>query len=156
MSTAPKNDRTLAATEAQALVIAGGTGALGTLDRQSGTPYVSLVTVACTPDGAPVLLLSGLAMHTRNLIADSRASLLYSAGRGADDPLTLARVTLLGTLERTSDAAARAAYLLRHPQASDYADFGDFAFYLLKIERAHFIGGFGRIVELSRSDFAGA
>lgn len=155
MSTAPKFDRAQAATDARTLIIAGGTASLATLDRQSGTPYVSLVTVAARPLFAPVLLLSGLAMHTRNLIADPRASLLYSAGLGAADPLTLARVTVLGRLGKTDDDEARAAYLARHPQASEYADFGDFDFYALNIERAHFIGGFGRIVELSPSDLAG-
>lgn len=156
MSTAPKIDRAQAAIDAVNLVEAGGNAALATLDRQSGTPYVSLVTVAISPDRAPILLLSGLAMHTRNLIADQRASLLFSAGLGAANPLTLARVTLLGRIERSDNQIVRDAYLKRHPQASDYAGFGDFAVYLMNVERAHFIGGFGRIVELSKFDLDGA
>ncbi len=156
MSTTPKIDRKQAAIDAAALVAAGATAILGTLDRQSGIPYASLVTVAAGPDHAPVMLLSGLAMHTRNLIADPRASLLFSADFGAADPLTLARVTLLGSVAPTADAAARSNFLTRHPAAAAYADFGDFGFYRLKVERAHFIGGFGRIVELSGSDLLGS
>ena len=155
MSTGANSDRNQAATDAAALVAAGATAVLGTLDRQSGTPYASLVTVATGPDRAPLMLLSGLAMHTRNLIADPRASLLFSADFGAADPLTLPRVTLLGSLAPTANAAARSVFLARHPAAAAYADFGDFEFYRLKVERAHFIGGFGRIVELSASELLG-
>lgn len=156
MSTPPKIDRRQAAIDARALVAAGSTAALGSMEQKSATPYVSLVTVAMRPDGAPILLLSTLALHTRNLAANPRASLLFSADFGAADPLTNARVTLIGSLTATDDPAARAAYLARHPQAAQYADFGDFAFYAFDIERLHFVGGFGRIVDLSRADFAAA
>jgi len=94
--------------------------------------------------------------NTRNLTADPRASLLFSSDFGAADPLTLARVTLLGSVAPTADATARSNFLTRHPAAAAYADFGDFGFYRLKVERAHFIGGFGRIVELSGSDLLGS
>jgi heme iron utilization protein len=128
-------------------------GALATLDRAGpehpgGHPYASLVTVATTPQGRPIFLLSGLALHTQNLKADPRASLMIDATSLAGDPLAGGRVTLIGRIE-TAAPTSRARFLARHPAASQYADFGDFGFYELTVERAHFIGGFGRIVGLS-------
>lgn len=155
MSTAPKPESRQPRSSARRLIEKGSTAALATLDRATGAPYVSLVTVATMADRTPVMLLSGLALHTRNLLADARASLLFAESFAADDPLALERVTVFGTVQSTSEAAARDAYLARHPAAAAYADFGDFAMYALNVERAHFIGGFGRIVELSRNDLVG-
>jgi heme iron utilization protein len=143
-----------AANDARNLVRQALKAALATLDRGGagllgGTPYASLVTVATDPEGRPILLLSGLALHTQNLKADARASLLVDATGLAGDPLAGGRVTLLGRLEQTTAPNARLRFLNRHPVATQYADFGDFAFYQLNVERAHFIAGFGRIVSLS-------
>jgi putative heme iron utilization protein len=89
-------------------------------------------------------------------MADRRASLLIDGtgmGEGTSgDPLAGGRVTLIGHAEPTSSPTARARFLSRHPAAEGYASFPDFAFYALAIERAHFIGGFGRIVDLSPQD----
>lgn len=125
--------------------------ALGTLDRTSGHPYASLVTVATEMDGTPILLISRLALHTQNIAADARASLLFDASGADGDPLAGGRVTIVGRARTTSDASARRRFLARHPEAEMYADFPDFAFYELEVERALYIGGFGRIVPLERS-----
>jgi len=125
---------------------------LATVERGSGHPYASLVTVATEPDGSPVILISRLARHTQNLAADTRASLLLDATSSAGDPLAGGRVTIVGQFMPTASKTARARFLTRQPHAAGYADFPDFAFYALKPERAHFIGGFGRIVELAASD----
>jgi heme iron utilization protein len=147
-----------AAADARNLVRQALKGALATLDRggpdlqrgpPQGHPYASLVTVATDAEGRPLLLLSGLALHTQNLKADPRASLLIDATSLAGDPLAGGRVTVIGRLEQAHDLPARMRFLARHPAAVQYADFGDFAFYRLNVERAHFIGGFGRIVSLS-------
>ena len=125
---------------------------LATLDRTTGHPYASLVTLATEPDGTPLMLISRLALHTQNLLQDPRASLLCD-GTGADgDPLASGRVTLIGQAERTESTSARRRFLARHPKAALYADFPDFAFYAVRIERAHFIGGFGRIVDIAPPD----
>lgn len=127
-------------------------GALATLEAGTGLPYASLVTVAAEPDGTPLLLLSRLAVHTKNLLASPRASLLID-GTGADgDPLAGGRVTLVGTMRPASGATLRSRFLARHPGAEIYVDFPDFGFFALDCERAHFIGGFGRIVDLGRDD----
>ena len=126
-------------------------GALATVMPGSGDPYCSLVNVATAADGAPVLLLSRLAVHTRNLVADPRASLMLAESREGD-PLEGARVMLMGTVGVTDDARARRRYLDRHPDAALYADFADFAFYRLALNAGHLVAGFGRIVDLKPAD----
>lgn len=126
--------------------------ALGTLDPDSGAPHVSLVTVATLPDGAPVLLLSDLAVHTRNLKADPRVSLMVSEPVRPGDPLALARVTVAGTIARTEEPAALRRFLARHPDTGGYAAFKDFSVYRIAPEQAHLVAGFGRIVTLPAAD----
>ncbi len=136
---------------AKKLLREGRSGALATIMTGSDDPYCSLVNVATAPDGAPLLLLSTLAVHTKNILADPRASLMLDE-RKDRDPLEGARVMLMGTLVPTADANARAAYLRRHPNAEMFADFADFAFYRMTISRAHLVAGFGRIVDLTAQD----
>jgi putative heme iron utilization protein len=126
-------------------------GALATLMAGSGDPYCSLVNIATAPDGAPLLLLSRLALHTKNILADARASLMLDE-RKEGDPLQGARVMLMGTLTATADPRARAAYLRRQPEAESFADFADFAFYRMQVAAAHLVAGFGRIVDVSARD----
>lgn len=126
--------------------------ALATLEPQGGAPYASLVTLATAADGAPLMLLSRLAVHTQNLLKDPRASLLVDGTSAAGDPLAGGRVSLGGRIAVTADAHDRRRFLARHPEAAMYADFPDFAFYRFEIERAHYVGGFGRIVDLSARD----
>lgn len=141
-----------AAEAARTLVRQARKASLATLEKGTGLPYASLVTVATEPDGAPVLLVSRLAVHTQNLLADPRASLLFD-GSGADgDPLAGGRVTLIGRFEPTTSASARMRFLARQPGAAVYVDFADFGFLMLRPERAHYIGGFGRIVDLGAAD----
>lgn len=109
-------------------------------------PYASLVTVATTQDGSPILLLSGLSEHTRNIAADDRVSLLFDGSDGYANPQQGPRVTLLGRAHRTEDAACRVRFLARHPAAQLYAGFGDFGFWRIEMLRAHYVGGFARAV----------
>src|SRR5438445_11558914 len=116
-------------------------GALATLMAGSGDPYCSLVNVASYPDGSPVLLISRLAVHTKNILADPRVSLMLDERR-AGDPLEGARVMLLGTAHATGDPQARRRYLERQPEAKMFADFADFAFYRIALKGAHLVAGF--------------
>jgi putative heme iron utilization protein len=144
---------------ARTLLREGLSGALATVMPGSGDPYCSLVNVATDFDGAPLLLLSTLAIHTRNLLADSRVSLMLDE-RKDGDPLEGARVMLMGTAAPAGDARVRARYLARHPDAAMFAGFKDFAFYRMTVARAHLVAGFGRIVDLAPvdllTDIAGA
>ena len=140
-----------AALAAKKLLREGRSGALATLMPGAGDPYCSLVNVATESSGAPLLLLSSLALHTKNILADSRISLMLDE-RKAGDPLEGARVMLMGTAAATDDPAARTSYLRRHPEAEMFANFADFEFYRMEISRAHLVAGFGRIVDLSAPD----
>lgn len=140
-----------AAKAAKKLLREGLSGALATLMPGSGDPYCSLVNVATAHDGSPLLLISKLAIHTRNILADPRASLMLDE-RKPGDPLEGARVMLMGRVAATDDAKARARYLARHPEAEMFAGFADFAVYRMDIARAHLVAGFGRIVDLAAKD----
>ncbi|HZP21404.1 MAG TPA: DUF2470 domain-containing protein [Bauldia sp.] len=129
------------------------TGTLATL--RNGAPFASLVTVATTPSGEPILLLSKLAVHTKNLDADARAALLLVAPGGeGGDPLAGARLTLTGAVTGPdADPMLRRRFLARHPEAAGYAGFADFSFRRVVPEAAHLVAGFGRIVELAPAEF---
>src|ERR1043166_2308686 len=133
---------------AKTLMREGRSGALGTLMAGSGDPYCSLVNVATATDGSPLLLLSRLALHTRNILGDARVSLMLDERREGD-PLQGARVMLMGTAAATADPQARRRYLDRQPEAEMFASFGDFAFYRMTLKGAHLVAGFGRIVDLA-------
>ena len=132
---------------AKKLLREGRSGALATLMPQSGDPYCSLVNVATAADGAPLLLISTLAVHTKNLLNDARCSLMIDE-RKEGDPLEGGRVMLLGTAVTTDDPDVRRRYLERQPEAEVFVGFADFAFYKMQLKGAHLIAGFGRIVDL--------
>jgi hypothetical protein len=127
--------------------------ALGTL--MGGAPYVSLVLVAFDADGSPLLLLSRLAQHTKNLLADPRVSLLFDGTTGLEEPLTGPRLTVLGKVAPCSDPEALALYLARHPSAETYAGFSDFGLYKVTISRGHSVAGFGQIRWIEASALLG-
>ena len=126
-------------------------GALATLDPNDGVPFASLVTIATDVDGTPLLLLSRLSAHTRNLLQDPRCSLLFSAG-GKGDPLAHPRLTVTGRAEQTEDPRARARFLARHPKAKLYADFPDFGFFALAPSAGHLNGGFAKAATLTAAE----
>src|SRR5436189_5542516 len=107
---------------AKKLLREGRSGALATLMVGAGDPYCSLVNVATAADGAPLLLISQLAVHTKNILADPRVSLMLDE-RKEGDPLEGARVMLMGRAAATDDPAARRRYLARHPEAEMFAGF---------------------------------
>lgn len=115
-------------------------------------PYGSLVMTACDHAARPLLLISDLAEHTKNLGGDTRASLLFDGTAGLDSPLTGARVTVMGRLTRTEDAALTARYVARHPEAEMYLGFADFGLFEMTVERAHIVAGFGAIHWIDASD----
>ena len=126
-------------------------GALATIDPADGIPFASLVTIATDSDGTPLMLLSRLSAHTRNLIADPRCSLLFSAG-GKGDPLAHPRLTVTGRAERTTEERVRERFLARHPKAKLYADFPDFGFFRLAPIAGHLNGGFAKAASLTPAE----
>jgi putative heme iron utilization protein len=126
-------------------------GALATLMAEGGAPYCSLVNVASDVDGGPILLISRLAVHTRNILADARVSLMLDE-RAAGDPLEGARIMVAGRARGATEAELpnlRRRYLNAHPDAEVFADFPDFGFFRVRIEGVHLVAGFGRIVDLT-------
>ncbi len=140
------------AASARALMRRAFKGSLATIDRASNYPYVSLITLATDPSGAPVFLISKLARHTANLVSNDRASVLIDETGALADPLQGARLTLHGRAEPIADMTARRRFLARHPEAALYVDFPDFGFWRLRVEGAHYIGGFGRIFDFEPGD----
>jgi hypothetical protein len=125
---------------------------LGSLAQRDGGgpgsetfPFVSLVLPGRDGTGQPLLLLSDLSDHAKNLKRDPHASLLYDGTAGLAEPLTGARATLLGRVVLADDAENRRLYLAAQPSAQGYAGFGDFHLYRFEIREALLVAGFGRI-----------
>jgi heme iron utilization protein len=130
-------------------------GALASLMHGSGDPYCSLVNIASHCDGSPILLISRLALHTQNILGDSRISLMLDE-RAEGDPLEGARIMLAGRAEQANaadEAILRRRYLNAHPSAEAYVNFKDFSFFKVKPAAAHLVAGFGRIVDLKPEQF---
>lgn len=143
------------ASMARRLLRSSRQGALATLMTGTGAPYCSLVNVAPDVDGAPLLLISALALHTQNIVSDSRVSLMLDERR-AGDPLEGARIMLAGEARPAAADALpriRRRYLAYHPSAEDFVAFKDFAFYRIEPAGVHLVAGFGRIVDLAPSQF---
>jgi len=134
------------AERARTLVYLGRAGALSTLSvKHPGHPFGSLMPYALDEQGHPLCLISTLAMHTQNLQADRRASLLVTQHGWAGDPLAAGRVTLMGEVWRVPEAeraATRERYLARHPNAAYWVDFEDFSFHRLELTDVYYVGGF--------------
>lgn len=150
-------------TKAEHAAIAGGLirgrdrAVLATAFAEDGTPYGSLVSVACDADGAPLLFISDLSEHSKNLYRDPRAALLYAAPEEAGvDPLTRPRATAMGRLVRADEAALIARYVARHPEAEMYKTFRDFHLWRMTVERVHLVAGFGAIRWLTPAEALGA
>ena len=145
------------AERARTLVHLARAGALSTLSRRSpGHPFGSVMPYAPDERGAPYLLISIMAMHTQNLEADSRASLLVTQPGWTEDPLAGGRVTLMGRAARVPEPERRAArerYLVRHPKAAFWADFEDFAFWQLEVADVYFVGGFAAMDWVTGADY---
>ena len=137
--------RSFSAEEARNLLRRARTGTLGTLNADGGIPYASLVNLGTDARGCPLILVSTLAWHTRNLLADPRGSVMVAEVPSQGDALTGARVTVMGRFSKVPAGDASRRYLARHPAAEMYAGFGDFGFWRLEPERAHAVAGFGRI-----------
>lgn len=122
-----------------------------------GQPFASLVTPAPAPDLSPLLWLSTLSAHTRQLAAEPRCALLFTGTAEGPNPQTAPRVTVTGLAERVPEAELpplKARWLARHPYAAPYADFADFGLWRLRIGGALHVGGFARAERIKASELA--
>ena len=113
-------------------------------------PFGSLVTIATTWDGSPILLLSKLAQHTQNILKDSRVCLLVDGTDGFLNPQQGPRVGIIGRIIPTKNDGLRHRFLRRNPQANLYANFGDFEFYKMDVQKYHYIGGFAQALWIEK------
>ena len=149
------------AERARTLTYLGRTGSLSTLSRkQPGFPFGSVMPYGLDDRGRPIFLISTMAMHTQNLQADPRASLLVTQLVTQDDmsgdPLGASRVTLIGNvlpLSESDRAAARELYLARYANSKYWVDFEDFSFYKMEVIDVYYVGGFGVMGWVSASEY---
>ena len=148
------------AERARTLVHLGRTGTLATQSRRvSGYPFGSVAPYGLDPQGRPTFLISTMAMHTQNLLAEPRASLLVTQPGWTEDPLAGGRVTLVGDVARIAGAdvaEVRANYLERHGHAQHWVDFDDFAFYRMEVRELYFVAGFGAMGWVEAEDYRAA
>jgi heme iron utilization protein len=149
--------RPSAAEEARTIAASANTGTLATLTGD-GDPWASFVTYGLL-GGAPVLCVSNLAEHGRNLAGDPRASIAIVAPAAETDPLANARITLAGRVEApTGDErdAARQAHLAAVAAAKYYIDYSDFSLWVLRVSRVRWVGGYGRMDSTSGEAYSAA
>lgn len=154
--------RPSAAEEARTIAASTNAGTLASLTK-TGDPWASFVTYGLLDTGsfggAPVLCVSHLAEHGRNLAADPRASLAVVAPGAEADPLASARITLAGIVEQPVGdelAAARDAHVAAVSAARYYIDYSDFAVWVLRVQRVRWVGGYGRMDSATAADYAAA
>jgi heme iron utilization protein len=145
------------AERARTLLYLGRIGALSTLSRkQQGFPFGSVMPYGLDENGRPVFLISTMAMHTQNLQADPRSSLLVTQPDASGDPLGASRVTLLGNalpILEPEVAEARRLYVARYANSKNWVDFEDFSFYRMEVMDVYYVGGFGVMGWVSASEY---
>jgi heme oxygenase (biliverdin-IX-beta and delta-forming) len=154
----PPAPRRTPAEEARALVASTNVATLAT-HSSDGYPWASLVAYGSLGDGSPVLFVSRLAEHARNLESDGRASLVVADPSPRKEVLASGRVTLAGTAERPSEElaeTARDAYVAAVPSAKAYLDFRDFSLWILRVERVRWVGGYGRMDSVDAESYTAA
>ena len=155
--TSPRSPSLRSRSERARLVYLGRIGSLSTLSRkQSGFPFGSVMPYGLDEHGRPIFLISTMAMHTQNLRADSRASLLVTQPDASGDPLGASRVTLMGNvlpIPESEVAEARRLYLERYVNSKYWVDFEDFSFYRMDVVDVYYVGGFGVMGWVSASEY---
>ena len=148
------------AERARTLVYLTRIGSLSTLSRkQPGFPFGSVMPYGLDDQGRPIFLISTMAMHTQNLHADPRASLLVTQDDAGGDPLGASRVTLMGNvlpISQSEVAEARKLYLARYANSKYWVDFEDFSFYRMDLVDIYYVGGFGVMGWVSASEYLGS
>lgn len=142
-----------AAAEARQFLTTTHSGVLSTISaRLGGYPFGSIAPFVLDHDGQPLILISTIAEHTKNIQADPRVSLI-AFDPASPDMQAGARLTLVGKARLAEkDTTLRARYLRYFPQAEGYFDMHDFLFHRIEVEQARFIGGFGKIHWISGNE----
>ncbi|MEE2746414.1 MAG: DUF2470 domain-containing protein [Pseudomonadota bacterium] len=118
-------------------------------NKYAGWPTGSLVTIATAWNGSPILLLSDLSAHTKNILMDDRASLLIEDDKRLVNPQRSRRVNLIGKIKRLKDKKFSYRFLARHPEANLYSRFSDFNFFTMDVKDCQYIAGFAQAFEVN-------
>ena len=146
-----KSDETASAKAVRRLLRQAESASLATLTPDGG-PYASLVNIASDQAGRPLILISRLAWHTRNLLHDARAALLIADSHPQGDRLESTRATLIGRFEAEAEEGIARRYVALHPAAAGFAGFADFSYWRMAPETVHVVAGFGRIRTFPAAD----
>lgn len=146
------------AQRARALMHAGGASSLSTISvKHPGYPFGSVMPYVADKTGNPIVLISAMATHTKNLRADPRATLLVTEQSEAS--LSAARVSVIGDFARVEDAEKQNVaeiYLAAHPESRQWVSFGDFGFYRMTVKDVYLVGGFGVMGWVTAEDYSAA
>jgi putative heme iron utilization protein len=146
------------AERARTLMFLGRIGSLSTVSRkQPGFPFGSVMPYAVDEGGRPIFLISTMAMHTQNLQADARGSLLVTQNDAGGDALGASRVTLVGKvlpLPEAEIAKGRELYLASYANSKYWVDFDDFSFYRMEVVDVYYVGGFGVMGWVSADEYS--
>lgn len=148
------------AERARTLVAKGGISTLSTMsEKHPGFPFGSVMPFGLTDAGEPVFLISSMAMHTKNLRADPKCTLLVMDKSTPENPLGAGRLSIMGEALPVSDdakPAIRELYLDQNPNAKNWVDYGDFGFFKMTVIDSYFVGGFGVMGWVDGSDYLNA
>lgn len=130
---------------------------IAVLEPNNGYPLVSRIAVMVDEESTPIFLASDLSGHSKALVDDDRASIMFGEPPDKGDPLAFPRVTVVGRVKKISRQDTcyfemREAWLIKHPKSKLYIDFGDFNFYKMNVERVALNGGFGKAFEMGAND----
>lgn len=146
------------AQRARALIETGGYSSLSTMSiKHPGYPFGSVMPYAIDSQGRPIVLISQMATHTKNLRAQPKATLLVAGQSGS--ALGAARVSIMGDFEPVEDSEREniaALYFETHPESRQWAGFGDFGFYRMNIADIYFVGGFGVMGWITAEEYSAA
>ena len=156
-STQPKKLELSYAERVRTLVHLQPIGSLSTLsEKHAGWPFGSVMPYGLDQTGNPTFLISAIAIHTQNLQYSPKASLLVVEAAADEDPLEKARVTIMGEITPVAEedlAMVKGNYLDQHQEANQWVNFGDFAFYRMKIIDLYFVGGFGVMGRVTAEEY---
>ena len=148
------------AQDARELAGSQNVGVLCTISgKKPGFPFGSVTPYVLDDVGRPLFLLSALAVHTKNLAANGKASLLIAEPAEGEAALSAGRLNLMGIVAPIPESEAERArqiYLSKHPEAAQWVEFGDFGFYRLETTDVYYVGGFGRMGWISTREYSAA
>ena len=134
--------------EARALLLKNYQGILSTNSvEMSGYPFGSVVPYCLDQTGNPIILISRIAQHTKNILVDPKVSLI-TIEQGVDDVQIGGRLTWIADVIILQDEESEVVadrYYQYFPQSRDFHKVHDFDFYRLELVRARYIAGFGKI-----------